>query len=155
LESIQSTVYAAIVLAYKSRMYEADEQQLFEQLSLPILELFRLGRNKEVEGHITWFMGRIEARLNALPVAENAVFLTAFCTLYHRVAALLKETQGKFEINYRAVFTFEEWINNEKFNVPLRLNLLLDGHLRSGKQAEDVISSVILVFKLVKEKTLF
>jgi hypothetical protein len=85
---------------------------LFEKLTLPILELFRLGRNKEVEGHIQWFMTRIEARLNGISTAENAAFLTAFCNLYHRVASLLKETQGRFEINYRAVFTFEEWINN-------------------------------------------
>jgi hypothetical protein len=96
LDSIQGTIYATIVLAYKSRIYEADEQQLFEKLTLPILELFRLGRNKEVEGHIQWFMGRIEVRLNALPIAENVVFLSTFCDLYHRVAALLKETQGKF-----------------------------------------------------------
>jgi hypothetical protein len=59
LDSIQNTLYSIIVLGYKSRIYEADEEQLFEKLSLPILELFRFGRNKEVEGHIQWFMTRI------------------------------------------------------------------------------------------------
>jgi triphosphoribosyl-dephospho-CoA synthetase len=37
----------------------------------------------------------------------------------------------------------------------MRLNLLLDAHLRSSKQEEEAISSTILVFKLVKEKNLF
>ena len=71
------------------------------------------------------------------------------------MAGLLRETQGRFEINYRAVFTFEEWINNEKFNVPLRLNLLLDAHLRARQPTQDLVASAILVFKLVKEKNLF
>lgn len=57
-------------------------------------------------------MTRVEARLNLIPTSENATFLSSFCDLYHKVAALLKDTHGKFEINYRAVFTFEEWINN-------------------------------------------
>lgn len=57
-------------------------------------------------------MTRVEARLNLIPTSENATFLSYFCDLYHKVAALLKDTHGKFEINYRAVFTFEEWINN-------------------------------------------
>jgi hypothetical protein len=37
LESIQNTVYSIIVVGYKSRIYEADEEQLFEKLTLPIL----------------------------------------------------------------------------------------------------------------------
>ena len=94
-------------MAYKSRIYETYEEQLFEKLTLPLLELLRFGRNKEVEGHIQWFMTRVEARLNLIPTSENATFLSSFCDLYHKVAALLKDTQGKFEINYRAVFTFE------------------------------------------------
>jgi hypothetical protein len=99
---------------------------VFEELSLPMLELLRWGRNKEVEGHIQWFMTAIERRLNLLPLADNSEFLRVFCELYERVAVLLQSTQSKFDINYRSIFTFEEWINNEKFNIPLRLNLFMD-----------------------------
>jgi hypothetical protein len=37
----------------------------------------------------------------------------------------------------------------------MRLNLLLDGHLRNGQQNDDTVNCAILIFKLVKEKTLF
>jgi hypothetical protein len=99
-----------------------------------VLELFRFGKGKEVEGHIQWFMRTLEKQLDAIPTEDNTIFLRAFCELYARVAVLLKGTQSKFEINYRSIFTFEEWINHEKFNIPLRLNVLLDTHFRAPHQ---------------------
>lgn len=57
-------------------------------------------------------MGALERRLNLIVTEDNAQFIDSFCALYRKVAELLKGTQSKFEINYRSVFTFEEWINN-------------------------------------------
>jgi len=68
----------------------------------------------------------LEKKLNLIPTDDNNIFIQNFCALYEEITALLKSSQSKFEINYRSVFTFEEWINNEKFNIPLRLNLFID-----------------------------
>ena len=126
VDAAVACVYEAVVRDYKSKIYEADEDKLFLTLSLPLLELFRFGKGKDVEGHIQWFMRILEKKLNLIPTEDNNVFITDFCSLYEEVAVLLKGTQSKFEINYRSVFTFEEWINNERFNIPLRLNLFID-----------------------------
>lgn len=76
--------------------------------------------------------------------------------MFGKVAGLLENTQGKFDINYRSVFAFEEWINNEKFNLPLRLNLLLDHHLTaSAPLPPNFAAHALLLFRLVKEKALF
>lgn len=75
-------------------------------------------------------MQTLEKRLDKISTEVNSGFIDAFCELYERVGVLLKKTQSKFEINYRSIFTFEEWINNEKFNIPLRLNLYVDDHLK-------------------------
>lgn len=69
---------------------------MFEALTLPMLEVLRFGRGKEVEAHISWFMGRLEVRLDQLPLTDNEEFLRAFCTLYDQVTSLLKDTQNKF-----------------------------------------------------------
>jgi hypothetical protein len=90
LDNIQNSLYSVIVSAYKSKIYETPEDVLFEKLTLPILELFKLGRNKEIEGHIQWFMGRVEARLNLINLNNNIDFVSAFCGLFHKVNALLK-----------------------------------------------------------------
>jgi hypothetical protein len=101
-------------------------------------------------------MGGIERRLNALSTADNGLFLEVFCELFGKVAGLLENTQGKFDINYRSVFAFEEWINNEKFNLPLRLNLLLDHHLTASTPLPpNFAAHALLLFRLVKEKALF
>ena len=57
-------------------------------------------------------MGGIEKRLKLIPTDKNKEFLFGFCQLFEHIAALLKNTQSKFELHYRSVFTFEEWINN-------------------------------------------
>jgi len=51
-------------------------------------------------------MAAIERRLNLLPLGDNGDFLKVFCELYERVGALLQNTQNKFDINYRSIFTF-------------------------------------------------
>lgn len=129
---------------------------LFEGLSLPVLELFRFGKGKDVEGHIEWFMQVLEKKLNQIPTADNSKFIWGFWSLYERVARILKGTQSRFEINYRSIFTFEEWLNNEKFNLPLRLNLFIDHHLTNPASLTDqqFAQQVALLFKLVKEKNI-
>lgn len=96
----------------------------------------KFGKGKEVEGHIQWFMGALERRLNQIPVDNNTQFIDSFCDLYNKVSELLKGTQSKFEINYRSVFAFEEWINNEKFNIPLRLNVYIDERFRFAQRGQ-------------------
>lgn len=71
MEAVLAAVYAEVVHAYKPRIYAGDEKQLFESLTLPVLELLKFGGTREVEGHVQWFMGGIERRLNALPTADN------------------------------------------------------------------------------------
>jgi hypothetical protein len=96
VEAVISCIYQAIVAEYKQKMYETDETELFEQMSLPILELLKFGRGKEVESHIQWFMGALEKRLNLISTEDNTQFMDDFCKLYQRVAELLKGTQSKF-----------------------------------------------------------
>lgn len=79
MEAVLGVIYAECVLAYKEKIYQTDERKVFEELSLPMLELLKWGRNKEVEGHIQWFMMAIERRLNLLPLTDNAEFLRVFC----------------------------------------------------------------------------
>ena len=74
-------------------------------------------------------MQTLEKRLDKISTEVNIEFIDAFCALYEKVGVLLKKTQSRFEINYRSIFTFEEWINHERFNIPLRLNLYIDDHL--------------------------
>lgn len=57
-------------------------------------------------------MGVLEKRLNKIGTEDNTSFINCFCELYDKVSELLKGTQSKFEINYRSIFAFEEWINN-------------------------------------------
>ena len=72
------------------------------------------------------------------------------------MGVLLKGTQSKFDINYRSSFTFEEWLNNEKFNIPLRLNLFIHEHLSNpGPQPSDFARTISKVFRFVKEKKIF
>lgn len=79
---------------------------------MPVLELFRFGKGKDVEEHIEWFMQVLKKKLDQIPTADNSKFIGGFWDLYERVAVILIGTQSRFEINYRSIFTFEEWLNN-------------------------------------------
>lgn len=69
---------------------------------------------------------------------------------------ILKGTQSRFDINYRSSFTFEEWLNIEKFNIPLRLNLFIHEHLSTpGPPPSDLARIFSKVFRFVKEKKIF
>ena len=81
---------------YKVQFYEENEDYIFEELTVSLLELFRFGKGKEVEGHIQWFMGVLEKKLDKIPTENNGDFISSFSELYFRVGYLLKGTQSKF-----------------------------------------------------------
>ena len=73
---------------------------------MPLLELLRLGKGKEVEEHVQWFMRVLEDKLNKISTEINMEFIESFYNLHEKVGAILKGTQSKFDINYRSSFTF-------------------------------------------------
>lgn len=134
---------------------------LFTTLTLPLLELFKFGKNKDIEGHIQWYMVIIEKQLNKLSLTDNEVFIGEFSIFFEKVMDILRSTQNKFDINYRSVFAFEEWVNIEKFNIPFRLNHYIHETFISLPQKKEnfsmdlFISHCTLIFRLMKEKNVF
>lgn len=78
---------------------------------------------------------------------------------YNRVNELLKPMLGlKFDINYRSVFAFEEWINQDKLSIAYRLNHYIHYTFLSTNTEEfkdTFLGQCLLVFRLMKEKNLF
>ena len=49
---------------------------------MPLLELLRFGKGKEVEGHIQWFMKVLEEKLNKISTERNLEFIESFYNLH-------------------------------------------------------------------------
>lgn len=45
---------------------------------------------------------------------------------------LLESTYNKFDIHYRSRFAFEEWINGERLQMPVRLNEYIGQYCLGG-----------------------
>jgi len=50
---------------------------------------------------------------------------------------LLEKTHNKFDIHYRSRFAFEEWINEEKLQMPARLNDYIKEYCLGGTKSSD------------------
>ena len=53
------------------------------------------------------------------------MFLEKFIDFYEKVSQCLSATK-KFNIKYKAIFFFEQWINGEKMNLSKRINFYIE-----------------------------
>ena len=65
-----------------------------------------------------------------IPKAHNQEFLELFIKIYKKIFDYLQGTVKEFNITYKVKFIFEEWINDERINIPNRLNHYIDGSLQ-------------------------
>lgn len=71
---------------------------------------------------------------------------------------ILEKAYKKFDIHYRSRFAFEEWINNQKLQMPSRLNeYIKDFTLGKLSDSTDkvIMDRIDTLFILMKEKNLF
>lgn len=123
---------------------------------MPVLELFRHNpKPTDIEKHADWYNQQIKQTLSLIPLENNTQFLTQLCTFYNQITSLLSTTYNKFDIHYRSRFAFEEWVNSERLQMPLRLNEYVGEYCLGKVHGEGVLDMIGVVFRLMKEKNVF
>ena len=99
-------------------------------------------------------MGQIKDKLTKIPMAKNKEFLEQFIAIYQKISSSLTNLK-KFNLRYKAVFFFEDWINEEKIQFPRRLCMYLEEHVVRGLDGAQCMRNFRELFKFLKEKDMF
>lgn len=158
-------IFEAIVNEPRARIYSEKDKELFEEASLEFIELLReKGEEEEINKHNEWFINRVKSRLESMSRTDNSQFLEEFVQYYQTISQILAPTKS-LSIRYKSIFFFEQWINQEKVNLPKRLNIyaeeiILKQGTREASEAGQIEGngSIFIfqtLFKLLKEKEFF
>ena len=69
------------------------------------------GEEGEIQEDNGWFVEKIRIVVSEFDTNDNEQFLSNFVEFYEKVSSNLIATK-KFNIKYKAIFFFEQWIND-------------------------------------------
>lgn len=108
----------------------------------------------ELTKHNEWFISNIKKFLSKIDKTDNTKFLTDFIQYYSKISESLSNTKA-YNIRYKVIFYFEQWINDQKINLPKRLNIYAEKAIVEKVETEECNKNFKVLFKLLKEKDYF
>ena len=92
--------------------------------------------------------------MNKIDKTDNGRFFNEFILYYQKISDYLTNTKS-YNIRYKAIFFFEQWINDEKISLPRRLNIYAEEAILKKNTTDDYENNFKVLFKLLKEKDYF
>ena len=68
----------------------------------------------------------MKAKVSEFDKNNNKKFLEDIVAFYEEIGTYFLVGTSKFNIKYKAIFFYEQWINEEKISLPKRMNYYIE-----------------------------